>query len=64
MLKPDWTGLSLQQLMLKPDWTALSLQQLMLEPDWTGQEEFHLQIMSNITIFDRIAFCISQALIM
>ena len=34
MLKPDWTGLSLQQLMLKPDWTGLSLQQLMLKLYW------------------------------
>ena len=34
MLKPDWTGLSLQQLMLKPDWTGLSLQQLMLKLNW------------------------------
>ena len=36
MLKPDWTGLSLQQLVLKPDWTGLSLQQLMLKLDCTG----------------------------
>ena len=34
MLKPDRTGLSLQQLMLKPDWTGLSLQQLMLKLYW------------------------------